>query len=637
MPPTRALVALLLAIGLPALAIAASKPPNFIVIITDDQDATQNSTHPRYMPNLHKWIRYPGVELDNYYVTTPVCCPSRTNWLRGQFAHNTNFTDVLAPHGGYKKWKSLGIDNSYLPGWLQDLGYNTYYVGKFLVDYSVTNYADKPKGWTDIDALLTPYMFDYNNPGFSRNGAAPVQYPGQYSNDVVGDKALAQLRTAIAAGKPFFHQISPIAPHTSTQFFTNPETNLTSVFFYPPIPAPRHWELFSDATLPQGTPQGNLYEKDVSDKPAWIRALPLAQQNNRTYLEEIYRLRLRSLFSVDEIIGRVFNVLNETGTLDNTYVIYTADNGYHVATHRFGAGKVLPYEEEIRVPFLIRGPGIKASKSDKPENHKVGLHVDFAPTVLTLAGAGKQLAGKELDGTPLGIYDNDDGTLRADYPRPKYYRNQFQAEFWGRWSDELLHHLSIYANNTWKAVRVHDEAKNRDWKLIASCTNERELYDLTYDRGELRNIYAKADKRVRSRLEGLLAVLAVCRGESCSNPWKVLHPSGEVQSWAQALQGKYDSVYDDITPFRFKNCLPYQVKDNEVSQFRAQIDAAAAKGRRRDLASGAAAAASNAAAGTTSSDVVFIADVEKHARPVPQEVLDLDIGKLFENYDIYLA
>ncbi|KAG2495838.1 hypothetical protein HYH03_006077 [Edaphochlamys debaryana] len=602
----RALVSLLLTIGLPALAIAQTKPPNFIVIITDDQDATQNSTHPRYMPNLHKWIRYPGVELDNYYVTTPVCCPSRTNWLRGQFAHNTNFTDVLGPYGGYTKWKSLGIDNSYLPGWLQDLGYNTYYVGKFLVDYSVGNYANPPKGWTDIDALLTPYMFDYNNPGFSRNGAAPVQYPGQYSNDVVGDKALAQLRTAIAAGKPFFHQISPIAPHTSTQIFTNPQTKVTTVYFYPPIPAPRHWELFSDATLPDATPQGNLYEADVSDKPAWIRALPLAQQNNKTYLEEIYRLRLRSLFSVDEIIGRVFDVLNETGTLDNTYVIFTADNGYHVATHRFGAGKVLPYEEDIRVPFLIRGPGIKASKSDKPENHKVGLHVDFAPTVLTLAGAGKQLAGKELDGTSAGEYSPGHCSKPSS----------------GAAGPKSCCTTSPTSTTThaWKAVRVHDEAKNRDWKLIASCTNERELYDLSDDRGELRNISSKADKRVRSRLEGLLAVLAVCRGESCSNPWKVLHPSGEA-------------------------------KDNEVSQFRAQIDAAAANGRRRDLASGAAAAASNAAAGTSSgasnnnnaaevasaAKTVFIADVEKHARPVPQEVLDLDIGKLFENYDIYLA
>ncbi|GIL64655.1 hypothetical protein Vafri_18577, partial [Volvox africanus] len=173
------------------------------------------------------------------------------------------------------KWKALGIDKSYLPVWLQGLGYGTYYVGKFLVDYSVSNYQDVPAGWTDIDALVTPYTFDYNNPGFSRNGATPNIYPGQYSTDVIADKAVAQIKTAVASGKPFYAQISPIAPHTSTQIFFDPVANATKTFFYPPIPAPRHWELFSDATLPEGTVHKNLYEQNVSDKPAWIRALPL--------------------------------------------------------------------------------------------------------------------------------------------------------------------------------------------------------------------------------------------------------------------------------------------------------------------------------------------------------------------------
>ncbi|KXZ50556.1 hypothetical protein GPECTOR_16g731 [Gonium pectorale] len=625
---------LLLALTL-KLSLAAAAPPNFVVFFTDDQDALQNSTHPRYMPNLHKWIREPGIELSNYFVTTPVCCPSRTNLWRGQFAHNTNFTDVLGPHGGYAKWKRLGIDKSYLPVWLQELGYNTYYVGKFLVDYSVSNYKDVPAGWTDIDALITPYMFDYNNPGFSRNGAEPNIYPGQYSNDVVADKAVAQVKSAIAAGKPFFHQISPIAPHTSTQFAYNQETNSTSVFFYPPIPAPRHWELFSDATLPEANNRKNIFEADISDKPAWIRALPLAQQNNRTYLEEVYRLRLRSLASVDELLGRVVQVLNDTGVLDNTYLIYSADNGYHVGIHRFGAGKTTAYDEDLRVPFLIRGPGIKASKSTQPANSKVGLHVDFAPTILTLAGAGGQLGEKALDGTPLGIYASDDGSLPQSYPRPKYHRNQFQGEFWGSWWDEVLHHIPRYDNNTWKTVRVLDEETNgQAWKLVAHCTNERELYDLRADPGELKSQYGNPRlAAVQSRLEGLLAVLAVCKGESCRNPWKVLHPDGKVSTWREAIKSKYDDVYNKIPPFKFQRCLAHQVYENEVSIFRDQIAAAntpppASRHQARRSAQQQASGGEGAA--------VFRAPVEDHAVPVPPEVLNADVIKWFanKNYDL---
>ncbi|PNH11043.1 Arylsulfatase [Tetrabaena socialis] len=600
------------------MALAQKPPPNFVVIFTDDQDAIQNTTHPHYMPNLHKHIRYPGIELNNYFVTTPVCCPSRTNLWRGQFAHNTNFTDVLSPHGGYNKWKALGIDKSYLPVWLQGLGYNTYYVGKFLVDYSTANYNRTPAGWTDIDALLTPYIFDYNNPGFSRNGAEPNIYPGQYTTDVVADKGVAQIKSAVASGKPFYAQISPVAPHTSTQFSTDSQGR-QQVYFYPPVPAPRHWELFSDATLPSGTKQGNLYEKDVSDKPAWIQALPLAQQNNRTYLEEIYRLRLRSLAAVDELVGRVVETLNASGVLDNTYIIYSADNGYHVGTHRFGAGKTLAYEEELRVPFLIKGPGIKASKSTKATNTKVGLHVDFAPTILTLAGAGGQLGDKGLDGTPLGLAASDDGTLRADYPRPANHRNQFQGEFWGGWADELLHHIPRYVNNTWKAVRVYDEERNQGWKYIYSCTGSKEIYDLKKDPGELNNLYGKGPTYVRTRLEGLLAVLAVCKEDTCINPWKVLHPGGEVQSWSDAIKSKYDDVYARIKPFKFVACLGYQLHENELSDYRVVSPAPTTPSRRLQRRSLVVDTT------TVHVPVTFEAPVERFATPVPQDILNSDV------------
>ncbi|PNH10346.1 Arylsulfatase [Tetrabaena socialis] len=309
--------------------------------------------------------------------------------------------------------------------------------------------------------------------------------------------------------------------------------------------------------------------------------------------------------------------LNASGVLDNTYIIYSSDNGYHVGTHRFGAGKVLPYEEDLRVPFLIRGPGIKASKSTKPTNTKVGLHVDFAPTILTLAGAGGQLGDKALDGTPLGLAASDDGTLRADYPRPQHHRNQFQAEFWGSWIDELLHHLPGYVNNTWKAVRVYDEERN-GWKYIYSCTGSKEIYDLKKDPGELNNMYDTAPMNVRTRLEALLAVLAVCRGDTCTNPWKVLHPGGEVQSWSDAIKSKYDDVYARIKPFKFVACLGYQDLSNEMSEYRVVNPASISQVRHL------------ASVDAVHIPVTLEAPVERFAVPVPKDVLDSDVARWYE-------
>nr|CAA34302.1 unnamed protein product [Chlamydomonas reinhardtii]CAA36545.1 unnamed protein product [Chlamydomonas reinhardtii] len=625
---------------------ADTKKPNFVVIFTDDQDAIQNSTHPHYMPSLHKYIRYPGVELSQYFVTTPVCCPSRTNLCAASSPTTPTspaccLPTVAGPSG--RAWASTSP--TCRCGSRTKAITPTTWASSLWTTPSAT--TSRCRGLGRYRCPVTPYTFDYNT-RLQRNGATPNIYPGEYSTDVIRDKGVAQIKSAVAAGKPFYAQISPIAPHTSTQISTNPATGVTRSYFFPPIPAPPHWQLFSDANLPGGSQQEPL--RGGRERQARLDPRPAAGPAEQPHLPGGDLPPAPEVAGpVDELIEQVVKTLDEAGVLDNTYIIYSADNGYHVGAHRFGAGKTTGYEEDLRVPFLIRGPGIKASKSDKPQNSKVGLHVDFAPTILSLAGASHLLGDKGLDGTPLGLYANDDGTLPSDYPRPEQHRQQFQGEFWGGWSDELLQNLRSQPNNTWKVVRTYDESSKQGWKLIAQCTNERELYDLRKDPGELYNIYDKAKPAVRSRLEGLLAVLAVCKGESCSNPWKILHPDGTVKNFTQALNSKYDRIYNAIRPFTYKRCLPYLDWDNEDSQFKTQIrgaNPAAGVGHHRLLtaASERAIATRRRAQAAVSAELadgpaVFQAKVEEKSVPVPQDILKADVEKwfAFNNAEYYLA
>ncbi|GLI66456.1 hypothetical protein VaNZ11_010269, partial [Volvox africanus] len=168
----------MLCLGIMTVSASVARRPNFIVILVDDLDETQDSSGELAMPATKRLLRDRGVTFTNHFVTTPICCPSRVSLLRGQLGHNTNFTDVLGPHGGYAKFRALDLDREWLPTWLQKAGYKTLYTGKFIVDYTIRNYDPPPSGWTVFDALVHPFIFEYYSPAFSLNGGQPRMYPG---------------------------------------------------------------------------------------------------------------------------------------------------------------------------------------------------------------------------------------------------------------------------------------------------------------------------------------------------------------------------------------------------------------------------------------------------------------------------
>ena len=367
------------------------------------------------------------------------------------------------PSGGYPKFISQGFNEDYLPLWLQDAGYNTYYVGKLFNAQRVTNY-DKPfaAGWTGSDFLLDPFTYEYSNSTFQRNHDAPVSHEGEYSTDVVAAKSLSFLDDAVTAGKPFMLTIAPVAPHSNVHIIDkNVNGNYTgaSAVQSPPVPAERHKQLFQDVVVPR-TPNFN---PDEPNGAAWIRELAQQNQTNVDYNDEWYRNRLRSLQAVDEMVEGTVRRLESNGILDNTYLIFSTDNGYHVGQHRLQPGKQCAYKEDVNIPFIVRGPGV-------PVNHATDLvtsHTDLAATFLELAAAP---ARSDLDGDAIPL------TATAMAAALGQRQEHVNVEMWGIIMSEGKYEANLHHNHTYKSLRVIGDGYNLLYTVW--CNGDHELYNL---------------------------------------------------------------------------------------------------------------------------------------------------------------
>ncbi|EPS33769.1 hypothetical protein PDE_08731 [Penicillium oxalicum 114-2] len=513
--------------------------------MTDDQDLHLDSLD--YMPKLQKLIGDEGTFFRRHYCTIAVCCPSRVSLMTGKLAHNTNVTDVNPPYGGYPKFVSEGHNDDYLPLWLQEAGYNTYYTGKFLNAHTTSNYNKPyPKGWNSTDFLMDPSTYSYWNSTFQRNHDTPVVSDG-YSTDIITHRSLSFIEEAQSSDRPFFIGIAPIAPHAKTAAVQNSSIPA----FTDPVPAERHANKFPHAKVPRT----ENFNPDTPSGASWVLDLPRLNSSDVDYMDKYYRRRLQSLQAVDDLVESVILKLSESGLLDNTYIFYTSDNGYHVGQHRMVPGKGCPYEEDVNVPMMIRGP-------DVPKGRTVDFvtsHTDIAPTLFDLAGIPLR---KDFDGLPMPLTAPAMRVSRSD-PR----REHVSVEYWGTNLQEGdIGRLSptgpavVYGNNTYKAMRVIGDSYNLFYSVW--CTNEHELYDMKNDPYQMRNIFNTArgrllgrdTKQVISRLDALLLVLKSCKSTECTRPWQVLHPDNKVTNLREALQPKYDAFYAAQPDISFTAC-----------------------------------------------------------------------------------
>lgn len=450
-----------------------STQPNIIFILSDDQDAASYA----FMPKARKLLSNQGMTLDNFFVTSPLCCPSRASILRGQYPHNTQILDNKPPGGGFEKFYQLGLESSTVATWLQAAGYHTMLAGKYLNGYADTGKSVfptiyVPPNWTEWYGAFGSAHEGFNY-RMNENGRV-VAYGNKsedYNVDVLAKKAVSTIESK--TGRPFFLYIAPLVPHI------------------PAVPAPRHSDLFTEVKAPR-TPSFN--EVDVSDKITFVnRKKPLTEKELGD-IDDLYQRRLQTLQALDDLIERVVTALEDTGQLENTYIIYTSDNGYHMGEHRLRPSKNTPYEEDIRVPFVIRGPGIMpGTRLDA-----LTLNIDLAPTFAAMAGVqppdfvdGRSLLPQLQGKTPP--------TWRSSFLLQKQKSTPSQAEE----EDTSATPLSFLGLRTINYTYV-------EWN-----NGEKELYDLRKDPYQLQNIASQADPTLLQEFSHHLQELSQCKAEDC--------------------------------------------------------------------------------------------------------------------------
>ena len=366
----RALLMAVLALLLAAPAAAAQ--PNVVVLMTDDQTAASLPS----MPQVNGLLGAGGTQFDQAFASFPLCCPSRTTHLTGQYAHNHGVLHNNGPFGGY----SVFDHTASLPAWLQQAGYRTMHVGRYLNGYRAS--SGVPTGWTDWHGMPHGNAFDYRSWKVNENGelrSYPTpERPAEYQTDFLARRAGELIQDAAADAAPFFLSLWFTAPHRGRPRDPDDPTLLGT-----PSPAPRHRDAFASASMPRPY---SFDEANMYDKPQVVADRPRFSFEKEQAIEENWRQELESLMAVDEAVAQLIDTLARTGELANTLIVYTTDNGYMHGEHRALAEKVLPYEESIRVPLILRGPGVPAGRVDR----RLVANVDVPATILDATGVPPQ-------------------------------------------------------------------------------------------------------------------------------------------------------------------------------------------------------------------------------------------------------
>lgn len=438
----------------------AAMPPSIVVILSDDEDLASH----RVMAQTRELIADQGAVLENYFVTYSFCCPSRTTILRGQYAHNHRIQGNDLPAGGFAKFKALGLGQSTIATWLDEAGYRTIFLGKLMNGYEPELDPPQP-GWDEWYGVGGRFTnFDYK---LNENGriVAYGRQPEDHLTDVLARKAAGAIRRA-PADAPIFLLVAPYDPHSPAQ------------------PAPRHAGLYQDEPLP---PSPSFDEADVADKPSYVADQSRLEPWQLEALTRHNRERLRALRAVDDLVGTVVGALEDTQRLENTFVVYTSDNGFHMGQHRLFIGKTTAYEEDIRVPMAIRGPGVPKGAKLQP----MVLNNDLAPTFAAIAGI-----------EPPSFVDGR-SFLRLLTKPDLPWRRSFLIERRQMETHELVGNAII------------DGLRTARHTYVEYGTGERELYDLQTDPYQLRNQANTADPVLLEAFAMRLAELKNCAAVHC--------------------------------------------------------------------------------------------------------------------------
>ncbi|MCC7117968.1 MAG: sulfatase [Anaerolineales bacterium] len=472
--------------------------PNFVILLTDDLD---DKLMP-YLPKVNDLIGKQGATFTNYFITTPLCCPSRTSMLTGEYSHNTDILDNLP---AFKRFYKNGEEAETLAVWLQREGYQTSLVGKYLNLYpndAGRNYV--PPGWTDWHSFLylpkggVDFYYNYT---LNENGQLKEygDKPEEYGTDVILERSLQFINQQAESSEPFFILVSFIAPHG------------------PATPADRHADLYQDLEYPQ-TP--SFAEADLSDKPKIVLSLALSgDEYDENDANDLFRRRVQSLQAVDEATVQILDALQKNGQLENTYVFFLSDNGFHMGEHRLPSGKGTSYEEDIRVPLMVRGPNIPAAS----QVTQMTANIDFAPTIAEIAHIptadfidGRSFLPLLNPATNAATAWRNSLLIEIGYSELAATQEQNLAlvssappEPDPEYPDYIYDPPRQITGGTSRAIR------GEDFIYIEFDNGELEFYDLVKDPYQLENIASQLAPEILAQLHGRLQALKYCTKDDC--------------------------------------------------------------------------------------------------------------------------
>jgi arylsulfatase A-like enzyme len=275
----------------------APTSPNIVLILTDDQRWDSLL----YMPHVRQDLMSNGMKFQNAFVSNSLCCPSRSTILTGNYSHTTGVYTNIAPYGGWPAFHA-GAESSTIAMWLHDAGYHTALIGKYMNEYGPDNPFIPPgwDRWAAFEDEVSYYDYTMNVDGsFVSYGHTAADY----STDVLAGYAVDEIEQT-PSDQPLFMVVAPSAPHG------------------PAIPAPR--DIGTVLGGPTRWPP-NVNEGDMSDKPRYMRKLPLI---DKAKLSDRWVRTMETLRAVDDAVHDVVGALRSSGRLDNTLIIYIAgDNG----------------------------------------------------------------------------------------------------------------------------------------------------------------------------------------------------------------------------------------------------------------------------------------------------------------------
>lgn len=485
--------------------------PNVLFVLTDDMRIDDL----QYMPQVQQLIGDQGMTFDNEFDNVTLCCPARTSILRGQYSHNTGVLTNAAGNGGFETALRDNLEQATIGTAMHDAGYSTGLFGKYLNGYPDTaSPSYVPPGWDSWSSSSKGNAYGEYDYTLNQNGTQ-VFYgnkPEDYGTDVYMRQAGDFINQTARDGKPFFAYLAVYAPHQ------------------PATPAPPDAQAFPGLQAPRDP---SFNEPNVSDKPQYIRELPLLTQRQQQNIDNLYRRRAQSLQAVDRGVAGLINLLQQNGQLQNTYIIFTSDNGFHLGQHRMPAGKQTAYESDIHLPLLVRGPGVSAGA------HVAALtgNIDLAPTIAALGGTAMQddPDGRSLlpflSGAPVG----SPGVV----PAPAGWRQAYLLEHWtdastvedrsgagqlepddpdqggatpGDQPEPTVPPSGPVAPG--KIPEFHG-LRVAGYTYVEYTTGEKELYNLSQDPYELNNLAQSADPALLATLHQRLDALRDCAGDAC--------------------------------------------------------------------------------------------------------------------------